>query len=102
MLEKGVERKTKYKDFEDIHHIFHFMSFKLKNYRETKGIDASLKQSVDQDLYYKLEEVGKFVYLDKPLYKYRIHNVGISTGTNQLRALSWHYTTIIDACKRRG
>ncbi|MFV0507242.1 MAG: glycosyltransferase family 2 protein [Bacteroidales bacterium] len=105
-LEKGIEKKTKYRDEQDylriIHFIFHFISFKLANYKQTEGISANLKRSVDQDLYYKLEETGRFIHLDKTLYKYRIHSGGISTGSNLLKALSWQYFVIVDACKRRN
>lgn len=83
-------------------YIHAFISFKLSAYRQTEGINPCLRRSVDQDLYYKLEEIAPFVYLDKVLYKYRIHIGGISTTTNELKATAWHLYVLIDTCKRRN
>ncbi len=105
-LKERFINKPKCKDFgnylKTVHHIFPFASFKTQKYLDTEGIAPELKRAVDQDLYYKLEETGKFVYLDNTLYKYRIHGGGISTGENELKAKAWHYLAIVDACKRRN
>jgi len=68
----------------------------------TVGINIFLKRAVDQDLYLKLEEVGSFLFIDKPLYFYRIHNNQISLGENNYKAFYYHIKVIEDACKRRG
>lgn len=60
--------------------VTHFVSFKTSLYKKTEGIDANLQRAVDQDLYLKLSEVGPFHFIDKPLYKYRLHKNGISTA----------------------
>lgn len=70
--------------------VSHFATFKREAYNKTIGIDARLKRAVDQDLYYKLEEVGQFHFINEPLYLYRIHKNGISTGNNSLKADYWH------------
>lgn len=81
--------------------ISHFATFKKQNYNETAGIDATLKKAVDHDLYFKLEESAPTLFIDECLYKYRIHNSGISTGKNVVPALIQHYTVRINAIQRR-
>lgn len=78
-----------------------FASFKKSCYQQTAGISAQNKKAVDQDLYYKLEETGKFVYIDRPLYYYRIHENSISTMGKEAEAMLWHYAIIEEACLRR-
>ena len=81
-----------------------FVTFKRKCYEEIGGIDPIMRGAEDHDLYYKLEEVGKVYFVDKPLYYYR-HNTGnnLSYGIeNQIKCLSWDIYAMINACKRRG
>lgn len=80
----------------------HFATFKRALYNKTPGIDAYCLRAVDQDLYYKLEEVGEICHIDDVLYKYRIHDGGLSLGKGTIKAISWHFYVIIEACKRRG
>ncbi|MDR0534001.1 MAG: glycosyltransferase [Verrucomicrobiales bacterium] len=82
--------------------VTHFATFKTAKYRCTSGIDAKFKRAVDQDLYYKMEEVGNLVFIDLPLYKYRIHKGGISLFDNANKALYWHIVAMVDAGIRRG
>lgn len=82
--------------------VSHFATFKMDNYRQTKGIDESFKRAVDMDLYYKLEEVGKISFTDQRIYYWRIHNSGISTNTNFPKARAWGIYAKIKACQRRG
>lgn len=82
--------------------IGHFASFKLINYKQSSGIDFTLQRAVDQDLYYKLEEHGRVIYIDIPLYYYRMHANGISVFNNFHKAFSWHLYVVIETCKRRG
>ncbi len=77
-------------------------SFKKNLYDQTPGINRYLKRAIDQDLYIKLYEVGSFVFIDEPLYYYRIHKGGISTNTNRRKAYYWHWMTIFDAIERRN
>lgn len=80
-----------------------FAAYKSSFYIQTEGISADIYRAVDHDLYFKLEEVGRTIYIDKPLYIYR-QGTGknISLGDNSLKALYWDYIVRIDACRRRG
>ena len=78
-----------------------FATFKLYIYRQTLGIDSNMKRAVDQDLYYKMEEQGKHLFLDKVLYRYRIHENSISNNDNLYKAQYWHFYAILNAYKRR-
>jgi len=53
--------------------ISHLKVLKRKFYDLTEGINSALKKTVDKDLVLKLEEVGKLIYIDKPLLLYRKH-----------------------------
>jgi glycosyltransferase involved in cell wall biosynthesis len=81
--------------------IHHFASFKRSAYLQTVGISPYNSKAVDQDLYYKLEEVGQIMYIDTPLYYYRIHSGAISTSGNEKLATIVHYRIIEEACLRR-
>ena len=78
-----------------------FASFKVAKYRETEGIDPHLRRAVDQDLYYRLEEVGDTIYIDQPLYLYRVHAGGISTLNNVIKAKRWGFYAKKEAYLRR-
>jgi glycosyltransferase involved in cell wall biosynthesis len=85
--------------------VTHFAMFKRKTYLATGGIDGYMKRAVDQDLYLKLYEQGPFAFVDAFLYKYRIHEKGISTGAGDLgaeKAVYWHWYACNAAAKRRG
>lgn len=77
-------------------------TFKLSAYLKTEGINPSFRRAVDQDLYFKLEEVTDTKFVDKPLYYYRKHTNGISTFENRYKAKYWHLMAGFDACDRRG
>ena len=79
----------------------HFATFKKELYEQTTGIDVKFKRAVDQDLYYKMEEVGAHFFLDKPIYNYRIHSNSISANTNAYKAEYWHIRAMLDAYLRR-
>lgn len=79
-----------------------FATFKRDLYLKTEGINPQFKRAVDQDLYYKLEEVGTVIYDNSYLYIYRIHSGGISVNGNELLAYSWKLAAMIDACERRN
>lgn len=81
--------------------ISHFATFKRAKYLKTKGISKSFKKAVDQDLYYKLEETGPVLFIDKPLYYYRLNKNGISLFENSSKAFSWNLRAMRDAFKRR-
>lgn len=82
----------------------HFATFKLSSYMKTEGIEKGLISAVDQDLYYKLEEQGKILFIDKPLYLYRYFrkkNRGLSTNGNLIFANLNHLKVAKKAYKRR-
>lgn len=79
--------------------VFHFTTFLKKAYDKTQGIDPFLQRAVDQDLIVRLAEVGKFYYLDEPLYLYRVHNTGMSALQ---KSTYWHWVVIMKAAERRN
>lgn len=83
--------------------ITHFATFKKCLYNKTEGIDVNVLRAVDQDLYYKLEEVGEVHFVNRPLYIYR-QNTGlnISLGENEWKAVCWNILIRYNACKRRN
>lgn len=80
--------------------VTHFASFKLSHYQDTGGIDKTLFRAVDQDLYLKLWEKGPFLFLNYPLYKYRIHNQGIASAKGY-HAFYYHLRALYAAEVRR-
>lgn len=78
----------------------HFTSFKTHFYKNTAGISPDLKKGVDQDLYFKLEEVADIMVLDQITYKYRIHPNSISYLSYE--ALYWNLVIRHRTCLRRG
>jgi glycosyltransferase involved in cell wall biosynthesis len=58
--------------------ISHLKCFKRSYYNKTEGLDGTLLKAVDKDLILKLEEVGKLVHIDIPLYLHRKHADSIS------------------------
>lgn len=73
----------------DKSNVGHFVTFKKDLYQKTKGINPYLKRAVDIDLYCKLEDQGQFVFINEPLYFYRMHSNGISVFGNRKKALLW-------------
>lgn len=49
----------------------HFKTFRKKYYIKTDGYDENIIFAEDKDLVLKMEEVTKFYFIDKVLYKYR-------------------------------
>ena len=80
----------------------HFVSFKKEKYDMTVGIDPLMKRAVDYDMYYKLEEVGELVHIDKVLYYYRRNSNSISLNSGEYKSRAWHSYTCVEAMKRRG
>ncbi|MEJ5050364.1 glycosyltransferase family 2 protein [Chryseobacterium culicis] len=80
----------------------HLFIFKRKVYLRTAGINATLKNAVDQDLYLKILEQGEVKYLKEPLYLYRLHSNGISQDKAKQSAKESFARVIHDTMKRRG
>lgn len=81
--------------------ITHFCAFNRTSYERTDGISSVMRRAVDQDLYLKLEEVGKKCFINRALYLYRQQAQSISLGKNVNKALYWHIVAIQNACVRR-
>ena len=54
--------------------ISHLKVFKRKYYDMTVGIDPKLRKTVDKDLVFKMEEVGKLKHINEFLMLYRKHS----------------------------
>lgn len=78
-----------------------FRTFRRDCYNRTEGFNSEQKRAVDKDIIYKLEEVTKFYYVDKPLYYYRRHGSGISQEGNQSAARIWETRAKYNAFNRR-
>lgn len=72
--------------------ISHFASFKRRLYLLTKGISPIYLKAADKDLYFKLEETGPVIFLNKPLYYYRNHANSISLNANAQHAYFYELT----------
>lgn len=83
--------------------ISQFATFKKNLYENTLGINAEYRIAEDLDLYFKLEEVGKTLFIDKPLYYYRC-GTGNNTSLddNLLKAAHWEIIAKTAACHRRN
>lgn len=77
-----------------------FASYKNNFYKQTVGISDYLKAGVDQDLYFKIEEVGDIFYLNKFTYKYR-KGLSMAVTANFHNLWYWNLVARIDTCKRR-
>ncbi len=81
--------------------ISHLASFKRKDYLQTEGLDASLTKAIDQDLYYKLEEVNGQYFIEKPLYLYRHNGQSISLNEGKEKATALKHQIQNKALSRR-
>ncbi len=76
----------------------HFTSFKKIIYNKTEGISSDLKLGIDQDLYFKLEEIAPVFFLNEFTYLYRTHKKNISHNDT---ALYWNLIVRHRTCMRR-
>ena len=54
--------------------ISQWRTFNKFYYDQTPGYDEKLKRAVDKDIIYRMEEVGRLLFVDKPLYYIRVHS----------------------------
>ena len=80
----------------------HFVTFKKSSYNLTEGIDARKRAAADQDMYFKLEEVGELLVIDDFTLKYRRHSNGLTFGRTMNTTWFWHLITRYETCIRRG
>jgi glycosyltransferase involved in cell wall biosynthesis len=80
-----------------------FASFKQSCYNSSPGVSPKREndKAVDQDFYYVLEEMGEVIFVNKPLYYYRIHKGSISNEGQEAAAMISHNNIIATACRRR-
>ncbi|MCB0696726.1 MAG: hypothetical protein KDC07_05145, partial [Chitinophagaceae bacterium] len=81
--------------------VSNFITFKRSMYEKTSGFDPEQQRAVDHDLLLKLEELGEKGFVDKPLYLYRRHAMGISQGGNGLKAANFALLAKMKAYRRR-
>lgn len=80
----------------------HFFTFRKSAYNSTSGINPELTSAVDQDLYLKIYEQGDVKFLKKPLYRYRLHEKGVSQEKSKKGKLNKNWNTVLsDTLKRR-
>lgn len=72
---------------------YNFQTFKKEAYLQTEGFDTSLRVAIDQDIFLRLEEVGKVICLEKPLYYYRRNLNGISRVN--VKNAFWHQKLVV-------
>lgn len=83
------------------HGACHFSSYKNVYYKKTNGISPFYCAGVDQDLYFKLEEVGKVFVINEFTYKWRIgHYTSITSNANKTDM--WNLIVRYEVCLRRG
>jgi len=78
-----------------------FAVFKRVCYDQTEGFDAFFRRALDHDIYLKLDEVGKLVYVEEPLYLYRTNIKGISQFSNGMLAAQYSLLARYNAFQRR-
>ena len=80
----------------------HFFTFKKNIYDRTLGINPNLRTAADQDLYLKILEHGNAKFIKQTLYKYRLHDKGISQNKGKADAKKSFALVIHDTLKRRN
>lgn len=84
--------------------ISHFVIFNRDIICKQGNINRNISSAVDMDLYLKLEEFGKApLFINKPLYNYRIHDNGISNNYEK-KLIAIHNSILVskDAYSRRN
>lgn len=80
-----------------------FCSYKSASYRKTEGINKNIRAGVDQDLYFKVEEVGKPFVLNQFTYEYVCaQKDAITSKRNKAALYYWNLEVRRAACLRRG
>lgn len=83
--------------------VSHLKTFRKKYYYKTKGLDEKYLYCEDRDLVYKMEEVTELIFIDKPLYKYRLLKSSASHDLkNRSIMLRNHFKSFIEALNRRN
>ncbi len=81
----------------------HFAAYKNVLYKKTEGVSADLAAGVDQDLYFKMEEVGRPYVLNEFTYKYFWRGDGqITASGNVAKTYYWNLEVRRRTCERRN
>jgi len=89
--------------FNIFNEVSHFFTFRKGAYLDTEGINENLSSAVDFDLYLKLYEKGKFIYVKDPLYIYRQHQGGVSQDNKKKKQTYENWNKVLyDTCQRRN
>ncbi len=81
--------------------ISHLRSFRKNSYLKTEGFEIGDYKAGDKEIIYKLSEVTKFKFINKPLYYYREHTGGMSQGSRGLDVRVYDYLVKYKTYKRR-
>lgn len=76
---KKVPNGTTYLEYGNMA-MTHFFCFDRQKFVDYGNVDTSFRNALDQDWYYKIEEIGEVVFVEKPLYYYRVSPTGLSQG----------------------
>jgi glycosyltransferase involved in cell wall biosynthesis len=79
-----------------------FVAFRRDVYLKGPKINPELKIAEDQDLYFKMYEVGKVHFIDQTDYLYRAHAGGISQNDNKGKSYHFYARSIWEAMQRRN
>ncbi|WP_228372472.1 glycosyltransferase family 2 protein [Chryseobacterium daeguense] len=79
-----------------------FVAFRRDVYLRGPRINPELKIAEDQDLYFKLYEVGDAYFINQTDYLYRAHAGGISQNENKGKSYSYYARSIWEAMQRRN
>lgn len=82
-------------------HIVHFVCFRRAIYMQTDKMNSEMRIAEDQDLYLKMYEKGKVIYINEPNYLYRKHSGGISQNENLPKSREYFARVIFNTMKRR-
>lgn len=81
----------------------HFFVFNRLKFIKKGNIDRGFRNALDQDWYYKVEEIGEVDFVEKPLYYYRVSPTGLSQGIKKKYITSKdHHEIRKKAVKRRN
>lgn len=87
---------TKPTFFNIFYQVTHFFCFRKSAYERCKPLDDCLTSAIDQDLYLKLAEQGKFYFIKKPLLYYRIHEKGVSQEKSKKIKLRKNWDKVLE------
>ena len=77
-----------------------FAAFRISAYRKMGGLDTLLKAAIDQDLFFRLEEMGGIAVINRFTYKYRRNPNALTS--RPYWCLYWNLIVRHNACIRRG